>query len=474
MSNTQMSNEFDLVYESATSLGIYGILKSDKPIEDKQISAFTVDDHGQETHLASSILTYFRPDAAAQYGLSSAYCGFNIPFSYKQKNTLPTRVSLRISGTQVGQFDNLKEPENTLGVPASRVLGLSARSFFGISGFDIQEGCLRVHGVLTPPAGRFEDIEFCLPKGCSARLAWPIHAPETAAFYWYMPGSPAFSFRLDIFLSDAKPDSLNYLEFSVKVKGESEEYNSFRNITVPLSMQAFMNYPPEFNVQRVQRLSNRIGASISGVSDAHRIAKLASRYLDIHSEITAMDWGCGFGRVSRHFGMFAPRSTVLGCDIDHTNLKWLSDNLSQVKPVKSELSGLIDRDTSSVDLIWGISVMTHLRLDVQKLWLKELSRVLKPNGVMLLTVAGASSLAFTSRWISNKNIDDWNKNGQIVFGNNGAVDSDIGGKDYYIQSKQNESIVRAVWSEYVDVVDFIPAIFGYQDMVVCRPKKAVC
>ena len=302
----------------------------------------------------------------------------------------------------------------------------------------------------------------------AANLIWPISDDEAAQFYWYVPGAPYLGFRIDIALADCAEPTMDHVEFGLQIKGESPEYNSLRNVTVPLSFDALMNFPPQYNIERVQ---NRIGASVSGASDAHRILKIAARHKSLDQPFRILDWGCGFGRVARHLHRFAPQAEVLGADIDDENLTWMAGNMPHVKPVPSDIKGHIEQADKSVDIAFGISVMTHLRVDVMKVWLKELCRIVKDDGLLLLTVAGAGSLAFTSRWVKPGDYETWSRDGRIVFGNKGAVDSNIGGEDYYVQAHLNEEQVRAIWSEYVDVLEFIPTVFGYQDMVVCRPKK---
>jgi len=350
-------------------------------------------------------------------------------------------------------------------------LSLSDRSFFGLQGMTMQNGQLSIVGILTPPGGDPNGIEFVCPPGVAANFLWPIVSEESVKYYWYVPGAPYLGFRIDITLADCKKPLGNHIEFGLHLKKEGPSYNSLRNVTLPLSFDAMMNFPPQYNIERVQRVQNRIGASVSGASDAHRIMKIAARHTSLDRAFRILDWGCGFGRVSRHLYWFAPNAEVLGADIDAENLTWMADNMPNVKPVVSDIAGEIDLADKSVDIAFGISVMTHLRVDVMRVWLEELCRIVKDDGLMLLTVAGEGALSFSSCWMKPADYAAWHRDGRIVFGNSGAVDSNIGGEDYYVQSYINQERVREIWAEYVEVLEFIPAVFGYQDMVVCRPKS---
>lgn len=463
---------YELLFERVSSIGISGVVKGHGAVVEDTLSAYSVGPNGKEKLLATSSLALWRPEARLTYpGQTQDYCGFNLPFRWEGPRSLPRSVLVKIGDQVVKRFDELEDPVNEHGLTASDVLDMSDRSFFGLQGMTFTDGVLSIIGLLAPPAGDVSAIEFVPPPGFAGRFVWPISDEDSASYYWYVPGIPYIGFRIDIFLADCALPSGNHLEFGLRIKGESPAYNSLRNVTLPLSFDALMDFPPQYNVERVQRVQNRVGASVSGASDAHRILKIAGRHTSLDRPFRILDWGCGFGRVSRHLHRFAPGCEVLGTDIDAENMTWMAENMPLVKAVASDISGRIELEDKSVDIVFGISVMTHLRVDVMKLWLRELCRIVKDDGLLLLTVVGAGALAFTSRWMKPEDFAKWYRDGEIIFGNTNSVDSNIGGEGYYIQSKISEEKVRKYWSEYVEVLDFIPTVFGYQDMVVARPKR---
>ena len=122
-------------------------------------------------------------------------------------------------------------------------------------------------------------------------------------------------------------------------------------------------YPPLKLADRVGRLTwddpwkeyNRIGASCEQLirgslpadwwSDGRRV----------------LDFGCGAGRVLRHFSTDAESGEFWGCDIDGASIDWCRANLSP--PFRffrnDELPPLPHPD-QSFDLIYAMSVFTHL------------------------------------------------------------------------------------------------------------------
>lgn len=99
-----------------------------------------------------------------------------------------------------------------------------------------------------------------------------------------------------------------------------------------------------------------------------------------------LEFGCGIGRVLRHFVEEAERAEFWGCDIDDACITWLRQNYppsfqwftNSSAPALSVPSGYFD-------LVYAVSVFTHLTAEQWEPWLLELRRVLKPDGLAILT-----------------------------------------------------------------------------------------
>jgi SAM-dependent methyltransferase len=117
-----------------------------------------------------------------------------------------------------------------------------------------------------------------------------------------------------------------------------------------------------------------------------------------------LDFGCGAGRTLRHFSGETAESEVWGCDIDEPSIRWLSEHLCP--PFHVFLNGAeppVKQASSSFDLIWGISVFTHLT-DNWSRWLVELHRILSTDGLLYLTFMGSgmSQLITGESWDEDK------------------------------------------------------------------------
>jgi SAM-dependent methyltransferase len=101
-----------------------------------------------------------------------------------------------------------------------------------------------------------------------------------------------------------------------------------------------------------------------------------------------LDFGCGAGRTLRHFLAEAEAGEIWGADIDAGSIDWLQDNLCPpLQALRSERSPPLGLEYASFDLIWAISVFTHLT-DNSIPWLLELHRLLKPNAILIATFMG--------------------------------------------------------------------------------------
>jgi SAM-dependent methyltransferase len=103
-----------------------------------------------------------------------------------------------------------------------------------------------------------------------------------------------------------------------------------------------------------------------------------------------LDFGCGCGRVTRYFRDH--RGQIAGSDVSADAIAWCRDNLSFGRFEVNGLAPPLAFDDESFDLVYALSVFTHLTADLQLAWRDELRRVLRPTGRLLITTHGQSYL----------------------------------------------------------------------------------
>jgi len=107
--------------------------------------------------------------------------------------------------------------------------------------------------------------------------------------------------------------------------------------------------------------------------------------------VSILDWGCGTGRIIRHFPSVAGLNNLyFGCDYNKNYINWCSTNLDNIAFKLNRLNPPLDYQNNSFDIIYGISIFTHLSEDLHYQWMKELTRVLKSNGILFITTHGDS------------------------------------------------------------------------------------
>lgn len=184
----------------------------------------------------------------------------------------------------------------------------------------------------------------------------------------------------------------------------------------------------------------------------------------IDSFHTVLDFGCGCGRTIRWFSEYSDRMQLYGCDIDQEAIRYCKSCLSNfVFNVNGPMPPL-DYPDEKFDLVYSISVFTHINEDQQFEWLRELRRVTKKNGLVLLSFHGAFC------W---ENLNDKDK---AIINNKGFLyvkDNIWKGifPGWYQTSYHKEDYIREHYSKQFKILDYIPrGIRGLQDVVIMQKQ----
>ncbi len=104
-----------------------------------------------------------------------------------------------------------------------------------------------------------------------------------------------------------------------------------------------------------------------------------------------LDFGCGCGRVLRHWsGLAGPK--IHGSDYNRRLVRWCETNLPFAEFSVNELDPPLAYESGFFDLVYAISVFTHLPESLEQAWIDELGRTLQPGGLLVLTTHGNSYL----------------------------------------------------------------------------------
>jgi SAM-dependent methyltransferase len=139
----------------------------------------------------------------------------------------------------------------------------------------------------------------------------------------------------------------------------------------------------------------RLMVRVAGTADADwflRAGRAGYDAIAAHAPLAqihdVLDFGCGCGRVTRYFHDFA--GNVAGSDVSTDAIAWCRANLGFARFEANGLAPPLAFDGDSFDLVYALSVFTHLTSDLQLAWRDELRRVLRPGGRLLITTHGGS------------------------------------------------------------------------------------
>lgn len=122
------------------------------------------------------------------------------------------------------------------------------------------------------------------------------------------------------------------------------------------------------------------------VADAMR-RHLESAGVDPGAFRTALDFGCGCGRLLRHVRTLTP-ARLHGCDYNPSLAGWCAAHYPWASFTVNRLAPPLEYATGSMDFVYARSVFTHLDEPLQAAWARELHRVLSPGGVLYFTTHG--------------------------------------------------------------------------------------
>lgn len=257
-------------------------------------------------------------------------------------------------------------------------------------------------------------------------------------------------------------------------------HNALRALWLPRTLftpdaPGTLPLPPDALLRRIGGpAATRDAYRVGGLTTFLQLDLLARRHAGrrLTRFPTILDWGVGCARVLRHFAESAgplglpPQEggRLIGVDIDAAAIDWCRESLGGIAEFARPEGDGFDLPGESVDLLYGISVMTHLTERDQQLWLAEIRRVLKPGAIAILTVHGEVAAAldlsgFAAGFVPRFGFFD------------GIADRALGDDRVtrYRTSFHARPYLRRVWGEAFEILDIVPAANGFlQDFVVLR------
>jgi SAM-dependent methyltransferase len=115
-------------------------------------------------------------------------------------------------------------------------------------------------------------------------------------------------------------------------------------------------------------------------------ALLARRGTSLETRRAILDFGCGCGRVIRRLRPL--EASLAGSDLNADAVAWCSASLPFARFAANGLAPPLPFDDDEFDLVYALSVFTHLPEELGHAWIEELARVLRPGGLLALSTHG--------------------------------------------------------------------------------------
>lgn len=251
--------------------------------------------------------------------------------------------------------------------------------------------------------------------------------------------------------------------------------------------EAFMPSAPPSEKQAIFH-GNFGHAAIKSAAPVYRYVLQSCQQQGIDSIKTLLDFGCGWGRFTRLFVRDVEEAGLIAIDPWGEALQMCREHMPYAAFVRSEFNPPLAFRDELFDVVFANSIFSHLSEANALAWIKEISRILRPGGVLIATTHSKHWLEkvkeFQSgekpcesdwhRGFKNSEVDfvkaiSFHKNGKFIFAPTGGVS----GNPDYGDSFVPEKYIQKVWGEFLEPVEFIddPARFPQATFTLRKKVK---
>ncbi len=352
--------------------------------------------------------------------------------------------------------------------PASnqQLARLTAEPWYVDEVVPIEDGMLQISGWAFQDGGISPERQadrFLVNARAPHSVSYPLPRPDVQKVFWQRANAELCGFVLTA--PAAYPDGV--MEVACHDTGNTKATIGRASWFLP-DPERHINLPDADRRFRVIGNRDPIGFLRLGATDALRLKaafeNVTGKAWDTLPAV--LDWGVGCGRVARHLApSFGER--FFGCDIDADNIRWCNQHLSGSFKA-SRLEPPLPYPDASFDLIYGVSVFTHLRGPWEVRWLEELHRVLRPGGTLLVTVHGQTAVDFAGLDPVNYKalMDRVEREGIAITSTNNQLDGFVEHPEEYVNVFHSVKHIQSVWGSIFSNIQRLPGYIFTHDLVV--------
>jgi SAM-dependent methyltransferase len=202
---------------------------------------------------------------------------------------------------------------------------------------------------------------------------------------------------------------------------------------------------------------------------------------DLKSPIKLLDFGIGCARTMRFFFREMDKFHCYGCDVDRKAISYIQDSIPFIKATSTKNLPPLPYPKEFFDLVYSVSVFSHLDYIAFHAWLAEIHRVLAWRGIFQVTIHGELAFSIVSNEPERRNLIGISENEfslkKNYFDETGFVwmKHPTGSADIDTSQFGISFISRAQFEHFInpffELVEYTSGeIGGWQDLAVMRKR----
>jgi SAM-dependent methyltransferase len=180
-----------------------------------------------------------------------------------------------------------------------------------------------------------------------------------------------------------------------------------------------------------------------------------------------LDFGCGCGRILRWYYDVPDSCRIQGTDIDARAVEWCRENIPFAAFETNGHRPPLRYDDNAFDLVLALSVLNHMDAEGMDEWLRELKRVSRPGGILLISTSGRTAQRFLDEQ-DRKKVEE--KGFLYMKGQTGFFKLD-GLPDYYQMTYQTREDAMERFGKHFKVLDYLEGGLGNTEDLVILQKE---
>lgn len=208
---------------------------------------------------------------------------------------------------------------------------------------------------------------------------------------------------------------------------------------------------------------------LSGFSDWQKVYHVAGE----RQNAKYLDFGGCTGRVARHAIQQSGNLECWLCDINQSYIDWLEQNIPSIRTLQNDPFPHLPFESNSFDIITAFSVFSHLDQDALS-WLLELKRILKPGGILYITVLDESSWERCkhAEWlrhsVAKQDLVQFTKDVSQPMNYSRYVIKYAESNAYNLNIFRSDNYIRKYWGRYFSEIDVQPNMHNYQTVIIFK------